>query len=122
MTVFYNRTSEKRKRQRLRRNKPNAECILWQKIRCKQLENCKFRSQYSVDRFVLDFYSAEIRLAIEVDGPSHFREGAREYDAARQAFIESTGIRFLRFTNAEVYNNLDGVLEVIVGKIRELRG
>ena len=99
-----------------------AEAIIWQKLRCKQLENCKFRNQYSVDRFVLDFYSPELKLAIEIDGESHFLEGAAQYDQERQIFIESTGIKFLRFTNTDVYENLNGVLETIAYKIRELRG
>jgi len=98
-----------------------AEAIVWQKLRCKQIENCKFRNQYSVDRFVLDFYSPEIKLAIEIDGESHFQEGVAQYDEERQVFIESAGIQFLRFTNQDVYENLNGVLETIAYKIQELR-
>ena len=98
-----------------------AEAVIWQKLRCKQIENCKFRNQYSVKQFVLDFYSPEIKLAIEIDGESHFQEGAGQYDHERQIFIESTGINFLRFTNNQVYENLNGVLEIIARKIRELR-
>jgi very-short-patch-repair endonuclease len=88
-------------------------------LRCKQLENCKFRNQYSLDR--LDFYSPELKLAIEIDGESHFQEGVAQYDKERQIFIESAGIQFLRFTNRDVYENLNGVLETIAYKIRELR-
>ncbi len=90
-------------------------------LRCKQLENCKFRNQYSVDRFVLDFYSPEIKLTIEIDGESHFQKGAAQYDQERQIFIESAGIQFLRFTNRDVYENLNGVLETIAYKNPELR-
>jgi very-short-patch-repair endonuclease len=122
MTKLFNKTSEKLKRRELRSNMTKAEAIVWQKLRCKQLENCKFRNQYSVDRFVLDFYSPELKLAIEIDGDSHFLEGAAQYDEERQIFIESTGIKFLRFTNKDVYENLNGVLETIAYKIRELRG
>jgi very-short-patch-repair endonuclease len=122
MTKLFNKTSEKSKRRELRTNITKAEAIVWQKLRCKQLENCKFRNQYSVDRFVLDFYSPELKLAIEIDGESHFLEGAAQYDQERQIFIESTGIKFLRFTNKDVYENLNGVLETIAYKIRELRG
>jgi very-short-patch-repair endonuclease len=121
MTKLFNKTSEKLKRRELRTNMTKAEAIVWQKLRCKQIENCKFRNQYSVDRFVLDFYSPEIKLAIEIDGDSHFQEGAAKYDEERQILIESTGIKFLRFTNNQVYENLNGVLEAIVQKIRELR-
>jgi len=121
MTKLFNKTTEKLKRRQLRRNITKAEAIVWQKLRCKQIENCKFRNQYSVDRFVLDFYSPEIKLAIEIDGESHFQEEAAQYDHERQIFIESTGINFLRFTNNQVYENLNGVLEIIAQKIRELR-
>jgi len=121
MTKLYNRTSEKAKRQQLRRNMTKAEFLLWQKLKAKQLEGVKFRSQYGVGQFVVDFYCTELKLAIELDGDSHFQDGAQEYDWERQAFIESVGIRFLRFTNDEVYGNLDGVLERILQKIGELR-
>lgn len=121
MTKLYNRTSEKAKRRQLRRNKTKAEFLLWQKLRSKQLGGVKFRSQYGMNRFVIDFYCPELKLAIEIDGDSHFQDGAQEYDWERQAFIESVGIRFLRFTNDEVYGNLEGVLERIVRKMGELR-
>ncbi|MEG4323580.1 MULTISPECIES: endonuclease domain-containing protein [unclassified Microcoleus] len=121
MTKLYNKTSEKLKRQRLRREMTKAEKRLWEKIKSRQLENCKFRRQYSVAEFVIDFYSPEIKLALEVDGDSHFEEGAVEYDVARQEFIESARINFLRFTNDDVYHNLDGVLDAIVDGIKSLR-
>ncbi len=121
MTKLFNKTSEKSKRRQLRSNMTKAEAIVWQKLRCKQLENCKFRNQYSVARFVLDFYSPEIKLAIEIDGESHFQEGAAQYDEERQLFIEAAGIKFLRFMNNDVCENLNGVLETIAQKIRELR-
>ncbi len=121
MTQIYNRNSEKQKRQQLRKNRPKAEYILWQKLRNKQIENCKFRSQYSVAEFVIDFYCAELKLAIEIDGESHFIDGTQEYDRERQAFIEATGIQFIRFTNNDVYENLEGVLEIVRLKVRELR-
>ena len=122
MTQLYNRTSEKQKRRQLRKNMPKAETIIWEKIKSIQIEGCKFRRQYSVAEFILDFYSPELKLAIEIDGDSHFQEGAPEYDRERQEFIESTGIRFLRFTNDDIYSNLDGVQEAIAKKILELRG
>ena len=98
-----------------------AEAIIWQKLRCKQIENCNFLNQYSVKQFVLDFYSPEIKLAIEIDGESHFQEWAAQYEHERQIFIESVGINVLRFTNNQVYENLNGILEIIAQKIRELR-
>ncbi len=70
----------------------------------------KFRRQYSVDKFVLDFYCPQQKLAIEIDGDSHFTKKAAEHDRERQMIIESYSIRFLRFTNAEVNKNMEGVI------------
>jgi very-short-patch-repair endonuclease len=76
MTKLYNQTSEKAKRQQLRKNMTKAEFIMWQKLKGKQLEGYKFRSQYGVGQFVVDFYCTELKLAIEIDGESHFQDGA----------------------------------------------
>ncbi|MGO9464320.1 MAG: endonuclease domain-containing protein [Isosphaeraceae bacterium] len=113
MNEFFNRESETEKRRQLRGSMPEAEVILWSRLKGRQLLGCKFRRQYSVGAFVIDFFSVEIRLGIELDGDSHFQSGAPEYDRARQQFIESFGIRIVRILNTEVYDNLDGVLEMI---------
>ena len=61
---------------------------------------------------MVDFYCPAVKLAIEVDGISHdVNDEVRAYDRQRQVHIESFGIRFLRFTNREVYDNLEGVLQ-----------
>ena len=122
MTKVYNKNTEKDKRRSLRQDIVKAEKVIWGKIRNRQIEDCKFRRQYSVDKYVIDFYSPILKLAIEIDGESHFEEGAAEYDRERQSYIESLGIKFIRFTNNDVYENLDGVLVRIVLKVRELRG
>lgn len=121
MTELYNKNLEKDKRRQLRKNITKAEKLIWEKLRDRQLENCKFRRQYSVEKFVIDFYSPELKLAIEIDGETHFQDGAAEYDKERQEFIEAAGINFIRFTNNDVYANLSGVLESIAEKVRELR-
>ena len=122
MTKLYNKTSEKDKRQSLRNNMPPAEQLVWARLRWKQIENCKFRRQYSVGAFVVDFYTVEIKLAIEIDGDSHFTDGAEVVDRDRQSSIESSGIRFLRFTNRQVYEELDAVIEAISQMVCTLRG
>ena len=113
MTRVYNRTSEKSKRKVLRSSMPKAEVILWSKLKGKALGGHKFRRQHSVGKFVLDFYCPRSKLAIEVDGDSHFSDGSERHDKVRQDFIESFGISFLRFTNKDIYENLDEVLEKI---------
>ncbi|MEB3213778.1 MAG: endonuclease domain-containing protein [Leptolyngbyaceae bacterium] len=121
MADIFNRHSDKAKRQRLRNNMPSAEIILWSKLRGRQVAGVKFRRQYGVDRFVLDFYCPALKLAIEVDGPTHQGAEAQAYDQQRQQFIEDLGIQFLRFTNQEIYQNLYGVLTTIHQKIRALQ-
>src|SRR5260370_34572154 len=92
---------------------PEADVSVWWRLKGRQLLGCKFRRQYSVGPFVIDFFSVEIKLGIELDGDSHFQPGAPEYDRKRQQFIESFGIRIVRIFNTEVSENLDGVLEMI---------
>lgn len=82
---------------------------LWQRLKGKQLAGAKFRRQYSVDEFVLDFYAHSAKLAIEIDGPTHFTEEAKEYDEYRTKYIEHFGIKIVRFTNEDVYRNIEGV-------------
>ncbi|MEA5508563.1 endonuclease domain-containing protein [Crocosphaera sp. UHCC 0190] len=121
MTELYNKSCEKDKRRSLRNNMPPAEKLLWARLRGRQVEGAKFRRQYSIGGFVVDFYVPELRLAIEVDGPSHLGAEAQAYDAQRQAFIESFGTRFLRFTNQQVYQELDAVVEAIALVILDMR-
>lgn len=106
------------KRKMLRENLSQAEVLLWSKLKGKGLNNYKFRRQYSVGKFVIDFYCPKSKLAIEIDGDSHFVEGAKERDRERQTIIETFGITFLRFTNREIYENIDGVLDKIVEHIK----
>jgi very-short-patch-repair endonuclease len=121
MTQIFNRSSDKEKRQRLRRDSPLTEQRLWWRLCNRRLLNYRFRRQYGVGPYVLDFYCAELKLAIEVDGDSHFQSGAGEHDRERQRYIESLGIRVLRFTNWEVSERLDDVAGGIA-EVARVRG
>jgi very-short-patch-repair endonuclease len=81
----------------------------------------KFRRQFGIDEYIVDFYCPELKLAIEVDGDTHFVESAPEADAIRQKRIENYGIKFLRFTNNDVYKNLDGVLITLGKYVQDLK-
>ena len=119
VTKVFNRSSEKARRKVLRNHLPQAEIILWSRLKARQIMGIKFRRQYSIGAFVVDFYSPELKLAIEVDGDSHMRQSAQEYDRERQSFIEQFGICFLRFTNNDVYKNLNGVVLRIMEVIED---
>ncbi len=113
VTRVYNRKAQKKLRQSLRNVAPKAERLLWCRFRGKQVDGLKFRRQYGVGDYVIDLYCPEAKLAVEVDGESHFDPVAEANDARRQAFIESFGIHVLRFTNPQVYEYLDEVVEKI---------
>jgi len=114
MTIHFNRKREKYKRKNLRKRSTIAEKTLWQYLKGKKLTGYKFRRQYSVDQFILDFYSPKLKLAIEIDGGYHSNDEIQIYDKARQQLIESFGIKFLRFTVDEVYYNIDKTLSIIL--------
>ena len=103
-----------KKRRSLRNNAPMAEILLWTELKGKQLDGYKFRRQYSIGPYIADFYCVKAKLAIEVDGESHFMPGADIKDKRRQDYIESFGLRIVRFTNTDVYQNIDGVIQEIL--------
>jgi very-short-patch-repair endonuclease len=90
-----------------------AEILLWRYLKGKQLLGHKFRRQHSVGPYVLDFYCPEARLAIEVDGESHHSNSARAHDRRKTQYMERFNIRVLRFSDENVFSNLDGVLKCI---------
>ena len=87
---------------------------MWSSLRDRQLSGVKFRRQFAVQPYVLDFYAPRHRLAIELDGSQHLTADGLSSDAQRTAFLESFGIRVVRFTNVEVLQELPGVLARIV--------
>ncbi|MCX7602396.1 MAG: endonuclease domain-containing protein [Meiothermus sp.] len=90
----------------LRRNMTPAERKLWSVLRGFSV---RFRRQRPIGPYIVDFYCAEAGLVIEVDGESHFSQEGRAYDARRDAYLQSLGLRVLRFSNLEVLSNADGV-------------
>lgn len=113
VTLIYNRQRSRTRRRVLRKLTPAPESLLWYWLRDRRFLGYKFRRQYSVGRYIVDFYCPQAKLVIELDGDSHFRRRAEAYDANRTAYLRSVGLRVVRFTNDEVVNNLEGVLESI---------
>jgi very-short-patch-repair endonuclease len=95
----------------LRQESTRAEDALWEHLRRRQMANLKFRRQHAIDRFVVDFFSAEANLVIEVDGPTH--ADTRAQDTLRQDILESMGLRILRFSNDDVLHHMEDVLASI---------
>ena len=105
-------------RRELRRSATDAERLLWRCLRGRQLGEAKFRRQYQMGRFVLDFFCAEERLALEADGGQHFTEEGLERDQERTSFLERQGVRVLRFTNREILLETKAVRERILEALR----
>jgi len=87
--------------------------ILWTSLKNRQVNGKRFRRQYSIGSYIVDFYCVSERLVIEVDGEIHFTEEAKKYDNYRTQIIESLGIRVLRVKNEDVLYNTDGVIRMI---------
>lgn len=101
---------------KLRNSSTRSEIMLWQELKGKKLLGYDFHRQKPVGQHVVDFYCHRLSLAIEIDGISH--EGREDVDEIRQTDIESLGIRFLRFDDLEVRENVDGVVVAIANWIR----
>jgi len=95
----------------MRHEPTDAENVLWQHLRRRQLLGFHFRRQHPIERFVVDFYCPKAQLAVEVDGPVH--RYSQQEDAIRLEFLESQGINVLRFSNTEVEHTLDSILRRI---------
>jgi very-short-patch-repair endonuclease len=120
MTKLFTKISVKERRRTLRHNMTRAEAILWNRLKQKQICGQRFLRQFSIDSFILDFFCSKLYLAIEVDGDTHLTKDEILNDINRQHKIESHNIHFLRFTNGEIYSNLDQVIETIRSKVNDL--
>lgn len=115
MTKHFNKKEETEKRRLLRKKQTFTEKILWTHLRNRQALDYKFRRQYSIDHFIIDFYCPELKLAIELDGDVHGVPEQKEYDKARQKYLEAFGIKFIRIKNEEYIGNPNKAF----GKIEE---
>lgn len=97
-------------RQELRRKRTLAEKILWGRIRNKQL-GYRFRRQYSIGNYVIDFYCPELKLGIEIDGKIHLRK--IDMDKYREKTILTVGVKLVRFKNEEVFESIGDVVDKI---------
>ncbi|MFH1077775.1 MAG: endonuclease domain-containing protein [Patescibacteria group bacterium] len=97
---------------------PEPERRIWFHLKGGQL-GIKFRRQFGIGPYIVDFYCREARLAIEIDGDSHFTDDAQRYDAHRTRFIRHTGIDIIRFTNKDIADTMQGVIERIQDRLRK---
>ncbi len=120
MGKLFNQKVQNTKRRILRNESTKAEKLLWAYVKVKQIKGYKFRRQFSVGSYVLDFYCPSLRFAIEVDGSYHNAIGQIEKDKERQSVIEECKINFIRFKNEDIFQNIDDVNLRINEKMMEL--
>ena len=113
MTILNNLPHKKDERRILRNNLTPAEAKLWSVLKSGQRIGRKFRRQHSIKEFILDFYCPEEKLAIELDGAGHFTASGNLHDVVRTKFLNSVGIRVIRFENKLIWSALDSVLHSI---------
>ena len=97
----------------LRNNMTLSEILLWDKLKNRQMMGFTFNRQRPIDEYIVDFYCKDLMLAIEIDGESHHHIETQRYDLDRQKRLESLGVRFLRFGDADVKMKVDDVLATI---------
>jgi very-short-patch-repair endonuclease len=104
-------------KRRLRSTMTGPETRLWSKLKARQFQGLKFRRQHGIGPYIVDFYCPEQSLVIEVDGDSHADADQIVKDRQREQYLQSRGLRVIRYINDDIVNNLDGVLEDLAGKI-----
>lgn len=97
----------------LRKNMTDAEQVLWQSIRRKQILGLQFYRQKPLLNFIVDFYCPAADLVIECDGGQHYTEDGLAADKSRDHALNELGLMVLRFSNHEILTEIDGVVEVI---------
>ena len=95
----------------LRKNMTKEERHLWYDYL--RTHPVRFSRQKVLGKYIADFYSAQARLVIELDGGGHYTEEARQYDVERTAFLEAYGLTVIRIPNNEVISNFRGVCDYI---------
>lgn len=98
---------------KLRYDSADAERLLWRHLRDRQLAGAKFRRQHQFGPYILDFFCAEHNLAVEADGGRHYSEDGEAQDAGRTRYLAAHGTRVLRFSNLQILQETDAVLEAI---------
>ncbi len=110
---IHTRKEIKEFRRRLRKSLTPAEAYLWKQLKARRFEGKRFTKQHSILHFIVDFYCAEEKLIIELDGEPHYNPEAQEYDERRSQRLAELGYTVIRFENKMVFENLSSVLKEI---------
>ena len=112
-------TSLKQPARKLRADMTDAERLLWSRLRGKQVLGVQFYRQKPIGPYIVDFHAPTAKLVVELDGSQHFDEAGQVSDRRRDAYLETLGLRVLRFDNLQVMKETEAVLETIFGVVAE---
>jgi very-short-patch-repair endonuclease len=113
------RESLKLKARSLRRDLTEAEKVLWNRLRMKQVQDVQFLRQRPIGNYIVDFYAPQARIVIEVDGSQHTTDRMARRDKQRDDYLTDLGLLVLRFPDSEVLRETESVMEVIFRRISE---
>jgi very-short-patch-repair endonuclease len=91
----------------------NAERLLWSKLRRKRLQSYQFYRQKIIGNYIVDFYCPKAKLVVEIDGGQHYDDEDIKKDTIRDNYMREQRLTVLRFSDRDVFDNLDGVIERI---------
>ncbi|WP_455510196.1 endonuclease domain-containing protein [Butyricimonas paravirosa] len=119
--ITHNTKKQRDIRRELRQHGTPAEATLWKFLKGRQINNLRWRRQFSIETYILDFYCPAARLCIELDGASHFSpDGGYNDERQTESLWQKHGIRTLRFENKLIFEQPENILETI--RIAQAKG
>jgi len=110
--LYYNKNLKKHSRE-FRKNMTDAERSIWSRVRCKQIQGYQFYRQKIIGNYIVDFLSPKGRLVVEIDGGQHYSIEGRVKDRTRDDYLKGLGLKILRFSDREAFENPDGIIQKI---------
>jgi very-short-patch-repair endonuclease len=117
MAELFNQEKQKERRRLLRSQMPVSEKLFWYKVRRNNL-GYRFRRQFGIGKYIVDFYCPQFKLVVEIDGATHETEKELEHDRIRQNFLEGLGLEVKRYDNLQIKNGLGWVIDDLLEFIK----
>ena len=121
MSRNYNKKEKEKQRKELRSYGTKYEATMWLLLKNRNIEGVRFRRQFSVGEYILDFYSPELKLAIELDGNDHYSIEGSYKDRVRDKWLSTHGIEVLRIENCAIFENQQAVIELLKETVQRLK-
>ena len=114
-----NIAKSREQRRLLRKNSTPEEAMLWSLLKGDKILGVRWRRQFSIDSYILDFYCPKLKLAIELDGNHHYTDSGYCHDSIRERYLSELGIEVLRFENRHIWKSQEAIIEQIERRVNE---